>query len=56
MESLLSAIAGFLAGLGTGYVVSIKVISRKSTGSHSRATTQSRIEAGGDVAGGDIKK
>jgi hypothetical protein len=56
MESIISAVVGFIAGLGTGYAISIKVISKRAISGHGRETHQSKIQAGGDVAGGDIKK
>lgn len=56
MESIISAIVGFIAGCGVTFPITVKLMSKKMASSNGRITEQSRIKAGGDVAGGDIKK
>lgn len=56
MDPLLSAIAGAAIGAGVTYAITIKVMTKKTVSGSGRISEQSRINAGGDVAGRDIKK
>lgn len=56
LENLISAVIGAILGSGVTYAVTIKMVSKKSMKNNGMIVEQSRINAGGDVAGRDIKK
>ena len=54
MSEILTGIVSFIAGLATGYVIRIRIDSRKNTADSSTRVTQRDVVAGGHVAGRDI--
>jgi hypothetical protein len=56
LDCIISAIVGALVGSGITYAITVNVNSKRSASGKGSITEQSKISAGGDVAGRDITK
>lgn len=56
MDCLVPTVIAIILTAGVTYAVTIKITSNKKASGKSRIVSQNKIDAGGDVAGGDITK